>query len=114
MFKEPFSFEGRIRRTEFGVSFLIFAVARTIITMLAVGMTADSDPSAATMLSIVFSIPLLFFLWAQGAKRCHDIGWSGWVQLIPFAMLVIIFMDGEAGDNNYGTNPKSELTQNDF
>ena len=26
MFKKPFSFDGRIRRTEFGVSFIIFYI----------------------------------------------------------------------------------------
>ena len=34
MFKNPFSFEGRIRRTEYGLSVIIYAVFDTIISRL--------------------------------------------------------------------------------
>ncbi len=107
MFKNPFSFEGRIRRTEYGVSFIIFVVARVIITFIAAAMLSNSyDESGAVVLSFIFSVPLLWFLWAQGAKRCHDVGNSGWWQLIPFYALWLLFQDGQAGSNEYGDNPK--------
>lgn len=110
MFKNPFSFEGRIRRTEYGLSFIIFAVARrVIITLIAAAMVSNSyssDNSGVVALSFLFSIPLLWFLWAQGAKRCHDVGNSGWWQLIPFYALWLLFQDGQPGQNQYGDNPK--------
>ena len=31
MFKNPFSFEGRIRRTEYGITFIIYVIAASII-----------------------------------------------------------------------------------
>jgi uncharacterized membrane protein YhaH (DUF805 family) len=113
MFKSSFSFEGRIRRSEFGISFILFAIARVIITITAAGlMSGSNDTNGAVVFSLLLSIPLLWFLWAQGAKRCHDIGNSGWFQLIPFYALWMLFQDGEPGPNQYGENPKD--IQNNF
>jgi uncharacterized membrane protein YhaH (DUF805 family) len=113
MFKSSFSFEGRIRRSEFGISFILFAIARVIITIIAAGlMSGSNDTNGALVFSLLLSIPLLWFLWAQGAKRCHDIGNSGWFQLIPFYALWMLFQDGEPGPNQYGENPKD--IQNNF
>jgi len=55
----------------------------------------------------VLLIPTLWFLWAQGAKRCHDLDRNGWMQIIPFYFLVLIFQDGVQGRNEYGPNPKN-------
>ena len=94
MFKNPFSFEGRIRRTEYGISFIIYLVAAVIV---------NSTGEAAILLAY---IPILWFLWAQGAKRCHDRGNSGWFQLIPFYVFWMLFADSNNGNNEYGPNPK--------
>src|SRR5690554_1320169 len=100
MFKNPFSFEGRIRRTEYGISIIIYTICVTILNAI-VG-ASNGDPAI-----LLFAyIPLLWFLWAQGAKRCHDVGNSGWWQLIPFYALWLIFQDGQPGVNQYGENPK--------
>ena len=109
MFKNPFSFEGRIRRTEYGLSIIIFVVARVIVTFIAIAIVdprSYDDLSAVNPIALIFTIPLLWFLWAQTAKRCHDVGNSGWWQLIPFYPLVILFQPGELGKNKYGDNPK--------
>jgi uncharacterized membrane protein YhaH (DUF805 family) len=107
MFKNPFSFDGRIRRSEFGISFIIFVIARVFVALTAAAsMSGSNDSSGAVLLSLLFSIPLVWFLWAQGAKRCHDIGNSGWFQIIPFYALWMLFQDGEPGPNQYGENPK--------
>jgi uncharacterized membrane protein YhaH (DUF805 family) len=101
MFKNPFSFEGRIRRTEYGISLIIYAVAYGIISVI-----AASGGEGGAVLVLIFLIPMLWFLWAQGAKRCHDVGNSGWWQLIPFYVLWLLFQDGQPGPNQYGENPK--------
>ena len=109
MFKAPFSFDGRIRRTEYGLSIIISAVARVIIASLAVGMTSgSSDRSGAVMISVIIGIPILWFVLAQGAKRCHDVGMNGWLQIIPLFPLYLLFADGEKQDNKYGANPKGK------
>jgi uncharacterized membrane protein YhaH (DUF805 family) len=96
MFKNPFSFEGRIRRTEFGISFLIaWLLSSFVITF------ANEYP-----ILYIFCIPILLFWWAQGAKRCHDIDKIGWYQLIPFFPLILIFEEGNLNTNKYGPNPK--------
>jgi len=101
MFKNIFSFNGRIRRTEFGISYIAYMVLYLVI--LAVG---ESEPSAAYI--YLGLIPLLWFVWAQGAKRCHDLGKSGWWQIIPFYIFWMIFQNGEYDENEYGDNPKNE------
>ncbi len=102
MFKNPFTFDGRIRRTEFGISLIIYFVAYVIVT--GIGVSAGLD-GGARIVFILF-IPILWFRWAQGAKRCHDVGNSGWWQLIPFYVFWLLFQDGQAGSNQYGENPK--------
>ena len=99
MFQNPFSFEGRIRRTEFGISLIIYAIAYGFLA--AIAMSGDLGGAA-----FIFFIPMLWFLWAQAAKRCHDVGNSGWWQLIPFYVFWLLFEDGKANSNQYGDNPK--------
>lgn len=100
MFQNPFSFEGRIRRKEYGVTFLIYIVFYILITLM------SATGGALAIVALVLCIPMIWFLWAQGAKRCHDINRSGWMQIIPFYFLFLLFRDGEPGRNGYGTNPK--------
>lgn len=98
MFQNPFSFNGRIRRTEYGISFILYIIAANIVSAgVAEGMG---------ILALGY-IPLLWFLWAQGAKRCHDLGNSGWWQIIPFYVFWLLFQNGVHGSNSYGENPKS-------
>jgi uncharacterized membrane protein YhaH (DUF805 family) len=105
MFKNPFSFEGRIRRTELGLSIIIYSIVATFIKLI----SATSDSSAIVLVAY---IPLSWFLWAQGAKRCHDRGNSGWYQIIPFYGLWMLFGDSDHGINEYGPNPKGIGNQN--
>jgi len=106
MFKKSFSFEGRIRRTEYGLSYLIY-LAFSVPFNLYFETNENREPSLIiSLLFFVLFIPLFWFLIAQGAKRCHDRGNSGWFQLIPFYALWMLFADSENGENQYGPNPK--------
>lgn len=106
MFKNPFSFDGRIRRTEYGISVIIYAVCYSIINVIITAMASSSDSSGAVFVFFIFTLPLLFFSFAQGAKRCHDLGHNGWWQLIPFYGLWLLFQEGQFGTNQYGEDPK--------
>ena len=100
MFSNPFSFKGRIRRLEYGISFIIAVFLISFINVL----IEDSYELAWLFLAY---LPLYWFFFAQGAKRCHDRGNSGWFQIIPFYSLWMLFGKGDEGiRNEYGINPK--------
>lgn len=105
MFKRIFSFKGRIRRLEYDLSYIFFLLWIFLIVILA--YLPDVSPDLAVIIYAVMMIPGLWFMYAQGAKRCHDRGNSGWFQLIPFYIFVMMFGDSDCGDNEYGNNPKS-------
>jgi uncharacterized membrane protein YhaH (DUF805 family) len=105
MFKNVFSFDGRIRRLEYGLSYIIYLVAVFVIAGLLMAFGDPRSP-ATNIIMILLWIPLAWFMLAQGAKRCHDRNNSGWWQIIPFYGFWMLFADGEIGDNEYGENPK--------
>ncbi|UEG53144.1 DUF805 domain-containing protein [Mucilaginibacter daejeonensis] len=98
MFKRPLSLKGRIGRTEYVLSFVVYAAisAFAIMSILAGG---------SMLLLLAFPV-LLWFALAQNTKRCHDRGNSGWYQLIPFYGLWMLFAAGDPGTNQYGPSPK--------
>lgn len=107
MFKKPFSFKGRIRRLEFGLSYLIYLI-------LVYGFEFGIDENSDLVILGFLAIPLLWFVLAQGAKRCHDRGNSGWYILIPFYLLWMLFAESDYGENEYGLNPKGEGNQKEI
>lgn len=114
MFRNPFSFKGRIRRLEYGLSFIIYfvfivisqIVSDDIIYKYAYGGVSSAEYQGYLTILLIISIPYYWFLIAQSCKRCHDVGHSGWSQLIPFYILALLFERGTIGDNKYGKNPK--------
>jgi len=101
MFSHPFSFQGRIRRLEYGLSVIIIYAYCFLIQIF-----VDISPEAAGIIALLTIVPLYWFMWAQGAKRCHDRGNSGWYQIIPFYGLWMLFGDGDECENDYGFDPK--------
>ena len=97
MFSAIFSFDGRIRRTEYALSFLIYLALVYVLGELL---------KSSSIKGFTF-IPILWFLWAQGAKRCHDRGNSGWWQIIPFYVFWMLFAEGDSEENEYGLPPKN-------
>lgn len=103
MFCHPFSFSGRIRRLEFGLSYIIY-----FICMAIVGALSEDVPFV-----VVLIIPLIWFLLAQLTKRFHDRNLSGMHILtffIPlyniYVLLMQFFADGDEFENDYGADPK--------
>lgn len=95
-FVAPFSFNGRIRRSEYFFSILVYLVLYGVFITMA----------EVANIFILLLIPSIWFILAQGSKRCHDLGNSGWFQLIPFYSLLMMFKEGEKRHNNYGLKTK--------
>ncbi|WP_300500562.1 DUF805 domain-containing protein [Marinobacter sp.] len=82
------NFSGRATRTQFWMFFLIYMV---ITVVLAVIETALGMPVLTPIFGLVLLIPSLSY----GARRLHDIGRSGWWQLlmlIPVIGLIILLV----------------------
>lgn len=112
LFARPFSFRGRITRLEFLLSHLVFALlglvgymasVYTELAALWVGPEAAQTVSHRIMLGA-----LAVACWAytaQGIKRSHDTGKTGWLFYIPFYNIVLLFRRGQTEVNRYGTAP---------
>ena len=75
MFKHIFSFEGRIRRLEYGLTFLFYF----LLYYLPMKVIPSEDLSAGfATFWLLLLVPVMWIVYAQGAKRCHDMGHSGW------------------------------------
>jgi uncharacterized membrane protein YhaH (DUF805 family) len=97
IFKNPFSFNGRIRRSEYAISWIILHVLTIIILVI-----ASTFP--------LFGFALIASVWfglAQATKRCHDLGLMGIAMIIPFFILWLFFAEGNLGPNKYGPDPKN-------
>ena len=103
-------FEGRVTRQ----TYWMFTLWATIIIFVlnVIGLLIGFE-----FLGDVLSLAILIPSIALGARRLHDIGMSGWMQvigLIPIlGWIVIIYFlakQGETGPNVYGNDPRAVAT----
>ena len=112
--KNYVGFSGRARRKEYWMFTLfsvIFAVAAMILDNV-LGL-ASKDIGYGPIYA-VYALALILPSIAVAARRLHDIGKSGWWQLIGIipligAIVLIVWLvrEGEHGDNAYGPDPKA-------
>ncbi len=102
MFKNPFSFNGRIRRTEYWLS----AIMSWILLIIINNSLFAHHTLASSVIGTLLVLILLYFGFAQGAKRSHDLGKNGWWQLFPFWNWLLYDQEGELVANTYGECPK--------
>ena len=100
MFSSPFSFEGRIKRLEYGLSLLAGLIGLYVSFAI---MRRAGRVGALTGLSLWAGV--MWFLLAQGAKRCHDLGKSGWWQCVPLYVVTMLIEPGELLRNDYDVRP---------
>ena len=90
--------KGRINRIEYLLSLIVFSIGVSFTQSLI-------EIEGWRFMEILYFF-LIWFILAQGSKRCHDYGKSGWLQLIPFYPLYMIIKKGDAEDNEYGPVPR--------
>ena len=96
-------FNGRYSRGRYiSKSFLIFFASLLLQVLI----------SVSPLLSAAGFLYLAAYSLGVGAKRCHDLGYSGWLQillLMPFLnvafWLYLIVVPGEKRDNRFGSDP---------
>jgi uncharacterized membrane protein YhaH (DUF805 family) len=98
-------FEGRIGRKEFWMFVLCVVGIQIVLEILPLGLLAS-------LISLGFLVPNL----AMGARRLHDTGRSGWLQLLMFIpiigwIILILWLAEETkpADNEYGAPAKTKL-----
>lgn len=108
-FKKYADFKGRATKEEFKPFWCLYWLVIFLLYVLLLGTNNDILFGG---LLITFQLVVLLPFLAVGTRRLHDIGKSGWWQLIyliPFGILFGIYLymtDGE-GDNQYGKDPES-------
>ena len=105
--REAFSFSGRIGRTAYGLSLIICTLLSILI------LTSILQTKGNTAFLVLLYIPIGWFALAQGAKRCHDLGNSGWFQWIPFYYFIMLLKEGAKEANYYGESPKYKHPKKD-
>lgn len=106
-FKNLTNFSGRASRSEFWwyalVSFIVYIVLVVIL------QNVMGNQSTAIIISqLIFALLLI----AAGARRLHDTGKSGWLELLwlipcvgPIILIIFWAQAGQPGDNQHGSAP---------
>lgn len=98
------NFNGRARRSEYW----LFTLLSTIISIVLSVVFSLISPSLG-LIGNVYSLAVFIPTIAVGARRMHDVGKSGWYQIIPIYGLILACTEGEKGPNEYGADPKNQL-----
>lgn len=100
------SFNGRVGRLSYFAALFggLFAFFIPIIFLRIIGVDVDTAFNSPIIIFCyaIFYIADWYISLTVGAKRCHDLGHSGWFQLIPFYGFVMLFSSGDGDDNEYG------------
>lgn len=105
----PFSFKGRIGRVQLILSYVMGFVA-WFASFLLFDIEHSDGNGGVILLFLACTVAFFWFLYAQCAKRCHDLGKSGVWMFVPFWNILLFFAEGEKGENQYGqgTEVKSD------
>lgn len=114
--KKYVEFSGRARRREYWLFYLaniLLGVAGGILMLIAFALGAAGLASFLYILLVLYSLATLLPGLALTVRRLHDTGrdWP-WIFIIFVPLiggiwfLVLMIIEGEAGDNTYGPDPK--------
>jgi uncharacterized membrane protein YhaH (DUF805 family) len=103
-------FRGRARRAEYWMFTLVSVLISLALAF--VDTALGLDVANIGLLGLFYGLAVLLPSLAVGTRRLHDIGRSGWwqlIQIIPVIGLIVIIVllatDGQRGANIYGPDP---------
>ena len=108
-FSKYATFSGRASRSEYWF-FYLFTIIASIVTWVIDTMLLGYSAEDTGAISLIFQIIIILPSIAVGARRLHDIGKSGWWQLLILTIIGIILLIvwfatiGSSKKNKYG-NP---------
>lgn len=111
--KKYATFSGRSRRKEYWMFFLFVTLIMIGLAIIDLLVGTYNEAAGIGLLQGLFGLATLVPYLALNARRLHDTGKSGWLQLLFIIPLVgfilwIIWMvtEGDRVTNKYGPNPK--------
>lgn len=118
-FQKYFSYEGRLRRSQYWLYHLAQLLAACVVIGILYGIVFAAGESlavliAVSVLGIAFYIAYIWSALSVSVRRCHDRDRSGWFVLIGLIPLIggiwllieLGFLDGTQGANQFGPSPK--------
>jgi uncharacterized membrane protein YhaH (DUF805 family) len=109
--KKYATFDGRAHRTEFWM-FVLVNILISIGLNIVDAVIGTNGEYGGGVLSSIYSLAVLIPTLAVGARRLHDIGKSGWWQLLALipivgAIILIVWFatKGHESENEHGANP---------
>lgn len=128
-YKRYADFEGRSRRMEYWMFTLFYLIVAAILAGLMIAgipqpevdefgvVSGDQEPGVLFWLAVglltIFVLGSIVPSIAVAVRRLHDQDKSGWLYLLSFIpyvggliLLVLMFLPGTTGPNQYGEDPK--------
>lgn len=109
------NFSGRARRKEYWMFFLVHVLIIVLVSMFDVFAGTYHVETGYGLFASLYMLGMAIPVLSVTARRLHDIGKSGWMQLIGFipiigviVMFVLLVLDGEPDENKYGPSPKAD------
>jgi len=102
-------FRGRARRKEYWMFTLCTVILLVGIDVLGIILSGLS-PSLGDIFMVLVGICILIVILpsiAISVRRVHDCGKDWWYILIPIYNLILMFTEGNKGENAYGADPKA-------
>ena len=110
------NWDGRASRSEYWW-FVLFGALVGFVTGTIDGFVFGGEYSDPTWISTLVSLALLLPNFCVSVRRLHDLGKSGWWNLLVFTiigiipLLIFMVMEGEEHPNQYGNVPTNTIEQ---
>ena len=109
-------FSGRSRRMEYWMFTLVHAIILFVLCIGITGFGVLKQPAIGAtsgLIAAAYGLAALIPCFVVTVRRLHDINKTGWwilISLVPvaggIALLVMTFLEGTRGANQYGPDPR--------